>query len=105
MTHIVNHTARARSTIRMPFEAISLCSALVSIWWSITPRICNQRTKNHINGIEDFWSYAEHILYNYRGVSRYHFPMYLKEIEYHYNHLKENVFKLFLQLYFGCVSP
>ncbi|HWU68045.1 MAG TPA: IS1595 family transposase, partial [Stenotrophobium sp.] len=26
----------------------------------------NQRTKNHINGIEGFWSYAKHILYNYR---------------------------------------
>ena len=65
----------------------------------------NQRTKNHINGIEGFWSYAKHILYNYRGVSRYHFPMYLKEIEYRYNHRKENVFKLFLQLYFGYVSP
>ena len=65
----------------------------------------NKRTKNHINGIEGFWSYAKHILYNYRGVSRYHFPMYLKEIEYRYNHRKENVFKLFLQLYFGYVSP
>lgn len=65
----------------------------------------NQRTKNHINGIEGFWSYAKHILYNYRGVSRYHFPMYLKEIEYRYNHRKENVFKVFLQLYFGYVSP
>jgi len=48
---------------------------------------------------------VQHILYNYRGVSRYHFPMYLKEIEYRYNHRKENVFKLFLQLYFGYVSP
>ena len=25
------------------------------------------RGKNHINGIEGFWSYAKHILYNYRG--------------------------------------
>jgi transposase len=32
----------------------------------------NKKTKNHINGIEGFWSYAKHILYNYRGVSRYH---------------------------------
>jgi len=28
------------------------------------------------------WRYAKHILYHYRGVSQYHFPMYLKEIEY-----------------------
>ena len=59
---------------------------------------------NHINGIEGFWSYAKHILYNYRGVSKYHFPMYLKEIEYRYNHRKENLFKLFLTIYFGYVS-
>jgi transposase len=65
----------------------------------------SRRTKNHINGIEGFWSYAKHVLYNYRGVSRYHFPMYLKEIEYRYNHRKDNVFKLFLNLYFGYVSP
>jgi transposase len=29
----------------------------------------DKRTKNHINGIEGFWSFAKHILYNYRGVS------------------------------------
>ena len=67
--------------------------------------LVNRRTRNHINGIEGFWSYAKHILYNYRGVSKYHFPMYLKEIEYRYNHRGENVFKRFLNVYFGYVSP
>ena len=65
----------------------------------------NRRTRNHINGIEGFWSYAKHVLYNYRGVSRYHFPMYLKEIEYRFNHRRENLFKRFLKFYFGYVSP
>lgn len=65
----------------------------------------DKRTKNHINGIEGFWSYAKHVLYNYRGVSKYHFPMYLKEIEYRFNHRDENLFKLFLKLYFGYDSP
>ena len=60
--------------------------------------------KNHINGIEGFWSFAKHILYNYRGVSKYHFPMYLKEVEYRFNHRGENLFKLFLDIYFGYVS-
>ena len=60
--------------------------------------------RNHINGIEGFWSYTKHILYNYRGVSKYHFPMYLKEVEYRFNHRKENLFKLFLNIYFGYVS-
>lgn len=67
--------------------------------------LVDKRTKNHINGIEGFWSYAKHILYNYRGVSKYHFPMYLKEIEYRYNHRNENLFKRFIKLYFGYVSP
>jgi len=64
----------------------------------------DKKTKNHINGIEGFWSFAKHILYNYRGVSKYHFPMYLKEVEYRFNHRKENLFKLFIHIYFGYVS-
>ena len=67
--------------------------------------LVDKRTKNHINGIEGFWSYAKHILYNYRGVSKYHFHMYLKEIEYRYNHRTENLFRRFIKLYFGYVSP
>ena len=65
----------------------------------------DKRTKNHINGIEGFWSFAKHILYNYRGVSKYHFPMYLKEVEYRFNHRKDNLFKLIISIYFGYVSP
>src|SRR3989344_3806881 len=47
---------------------------------SHSKRLVGKRTKNHINGIEGFWSFAKHILYNYRGVSKFHFPMYLKEV-------------------------
>ena len=67
-------------------------------------RMIDKRTKNHSNGIEGFWSFAKHILCNYRGVSRYHFPMYLKEVECRYNHRKENLFKLFIHIYFSYVS-
>ncbi len=42
--------------------------------------VSRRTPRNHMNGIEGFWSYAKHILYQYRGVSKYHFPMYLKEI-------------------------
>jgi transposase len=63
--------------------------------------LVDKKTKNHINGIEGFWSFAKHILYNYRGVSKYHFPMYLKEVEYRFNHRKDNLFKLFINVYFG----
>jgi hypothetical protein len=54
--------------------------------------------------IEGFWSFAKHILYNYRGIPKYHFPMYLKEVEYRFNHRKDNLFKLFISIYFGYVS-
>jgi len=67
--------------------------------------LVDKKTKNHINGIEGFWSYAKHILYNYRGVSKYHFPMYLKEIEYRFNHREDNIFKDFIKIYFGYISP
>jgi len=70
-----------------------------------TKSLVDKRTKNHINGIEGFWSYAKHVLYNYRGVSKYHFPMYLKEIEYRFNHRHENLFKNFMKVYFGYISP
>ena len=59
---------------------------------------------NHINGIEGFWSYAKHKLYNYRGVSKSNFPLYLKEMEYRYNHRKENILEPIMKLYFGYVS-
>jgi len=63
--------------------------------------LVDRRTENHINGMEGFWSFTN----NYRGVSKYHFSMYLKEIEYRFNHRKENLFKLFLRCFFGYVSP
>ena len=64
-----------------------------------------QRTHHLINGIEGFWSHAKHILYQYRGVSKYHFPLYLKEIEYRFHHRQENVFKQILRIYFGYETP
>ena len=106
LTHIENHTRKGSVYFTDAFRGYqSLQRFGKHLVVNHSKEFVNKRTKNHINGIEGFWSYAKHILYNYRGVSRYHFPMYLKEIEYRYNHRKENVFKLFLQLYFGYVSP
>ena len=59
---------------------------------------------SHINGVEGFWSFAKHGLYQYRGVSRSTFHLYLKEMEYRYNHRKDNLLKNFIQLYFGYIS-
>ena len=106
MTHIERHTRKGSVYYTDAFRGYqSLKRFGKHLVVNHSKTFVNKRTKNHINGIEGFWSYAKHILYNYRGVSRYHFPMYLKEIEYRYNHRSENVFKLFIQLYFGYVSP
>jgi len=59
---------------------------------------------SHINGIEGFWSFAKHGLYQYRGVSKANFPLYLKEMEYRFNHRQENLLKNLVQIYFGYVS-
>lgn len=63
--------------------------------------VSQSRMMNHINGIEGFWSYTKHILYHYRNVLNYHFPMCMKEIEYLVNHRSKNLFKRFVEIYFG----
>jgi Transposase and inactivated derivatives len=45
----------------------------------------------HINGIEGFWSYAKERLAKYHGVSRAHFPLYLKELEFRFNHRRDDL--------------
>ncbi len=48
----------------------------------------------HINSVEGFWSFAKNFLYAYRGVPKTYFPLYLKYIEFRYNHRDENLFDL-----------
>lgn len=54
--------------------------------------------RNHINGIEGFWSFAKHWLYQYRGIPKTYFPLYLKEIEWRFNHRNENLVVLLRKL-------
>jgi len=42
--------------------------------------------KNHINGIENFWSQAKRILRKYNGINRQSFPLFLKECEFKFNY-------------------
>jgi transposase len=80
MTHIESHTRNGSVYYTEAFRGYqSLQRFGKNLAVNRSKEFVNQRTKNHINGIEGFWSYAKHILYNYRGVSRYYFPMYLKE--------------------------
>jgi len=105
MTHIKKHTRKGSVYYTDTFRSYNSLRR-----WGKHHRLNHSkafayRGKNHINGIEGFWSFAKHILYNYRGVSKYHFPMYLKEVEYRFNHRKDNLFKLFISIYFGYVYP
>jgi len=42
--------------------------------------------QNHINGIENFWNQAKRHLRRFNGIPRQHFPLYLKECEWRFNH-------------------
>jgi transposase len=44
--------------------------------------------------IEGFWTFTRQWLRHYRGVPRAYFPLYLKEIEWRFNHRGENLVKL-----------
>lgn len=50
--------------------------------------------REHINGIEGFWSYAKNWLYPYRGVPTRYFHLYLAEVCYRYNHRDEDLVPL-----------
>lgn len=53
-----------------------------------------RRYVRHINGIEGFWSYAKERFAKHHGVSRIHFPLYLKEMEFRFNHRRDDLFAL-----------
>lgn len=44
------------------------------------------RGKNHINGIENFWSQAKRVLRKYNGIPKHTFPLFLKECEFRFNY-------------------
>ena len=61
----------------------------------------SDRRGTHINGIENFWSFAKRRLAKFNGVSRKTFLLHLKECEFRYNHkydilktLQDNILEL-----------
>jgi len=50
--------------------------------------------KVYINGLEGFWSWAKERLIKHHGVSKEHFPLYLKELEFRYNNRNNDLFDL-----------
>jgi len=57
--------------------------------------------KVYINGIEGFWSFAKERLMKYHGVDPMKFPLYLKELEFRYNHRDRDLFNDLLQVLVG----
>lgn len=54
------------------------------------------RGKNHVNGIESFWSYAKYRMMKLRGVRKDKFLTHLKESEWRWNHRNHNIYSLLL---------
>jgi len=52
------------------------------------------RGKVYINGIEGFWSFAKERLMKFHAISPQTFPLYIKEMEFRYNHRDEDTFEL-----------
>lgn len=50
--------------------------------------------KVYINGLEGFWSWAKERLIKHHGVSKENFPLYLKELEFRYNHRHTDIFDI-----------
>ena len=46
--------------------------------------------KIHTNNIEGFWSWAKERLFKHHGISPSWFPLYLKELEFRYNHRSDS---------------
>ena len=55
------------------------------------------RGKNHVNGIESFWSFTKLRLAKLRGVRREKFVMHLLESAWRFNHRHENICRLILK--------
>jgi len=54
------------------------------------------RGKNHINGIESFWSWAKRRLHKFNGIHREYFYLHLKECEFRFNHRKDDLYDILL---------
>ena len=57
--------------------------------------------RNHINGIENFWSQAKRHLRRYNGIPKVHFHLYLKECEWRFNYRPQPRLVATLSAWFG----
>jgi len=54
------------------------------------------RNKNHVNGIESFWSFAKRRLAKFNGFTDDNFFVHLKETEFRFNAKTKNLYKILL---------
>jgi len=57
------------------------------------------RGKNHINGIEAFWSFAKRRLAKFNGIHSDQFNLFLKESEFRFNHRGQNLYTILIQFF------
>jgi transposase len=55
------------------------------------------RRKNHVNGIESFWSFAKRRLTKFNGLPKHTFYLHLKETEFRFNHRRVNLYRVLLR--------
>lgn len=55
------------------------------------------RGKNHVNGIESFWSYAKRRISKFNGVPKNKFILHLKESEWRFNHRYDNIYLILMK--------
>ncbi|CAB5500434.1 Low molecular weight protein tyrosine phosphatase (EC 3.1.3.48) [uncultured Gammaproteobacteria bacterium] len=51
------------------------------------------------NGIESFWGYAKNRLVKFKGMNKSMFNLDLKECEFRFNNLKQNIYKILLGMF------
>ncbi len=62
---------------------------------------CFGRGRNHINGLEGYWSFAKERFHKYHGISKKNYTLYLKEMEFRYNYRNEDYLSRMIQIVFG----
>ena len=55
------------------------------------------RGKNHVNGIESFWSFAKRRMAKFNGLTDQYFILHLKETEFRFNHRNHDFYKILLK--------
>ena len=60
--------------------------------------------RKHINGIEGFWSYAKERFHKYHGINKDNYPLYLKEMEFRFNHRNEDLYELMFNIIFSKIG-